>query len=656
MATATMGEPPPTSGRYEYLLQQVVQLNTDLHKTVALSQSLKAERDALKDLSDKLKQELQRAEDKCEKMHGILLAETEHKVASDRQHEALVHKWKAQLESKAREFEALQKQLAPPKDLDQLRMKIQDEVELPHRQRVQSLQMDIDKFREMFFNARRDYEILKTEHDQTIIDHGSEIESMVATHAIVVQDLKRKLEAAEEKAEDMSMVERVRKMEHDRENLLGENLKLRAELEQLRAAKNDLFHSAEVQATKLQGSLADLMLLRTNLELELKTNARQVQRQRDDLDKATIQREELEKKLRDFAADADRLRDQLRQKDLSLVDNQTLYNSKLRELRAEIDSEREKQAAYMDQVAHLQQSVEQLETAHAKSEKDWHTENVRLQTTSASDQASLKEALHQLEAKLSEKTLEVAGLHEELETRGQKLSVDLEQEQLKVQRLHGEKDSLQLKYTTTQELVAKLKAETLSWRAQLKEMDQEYRSLQAKHRAALQTQQDVQSELEQQKARMEFLEDDVAQLNKALVAEKELHGRTVQQLQQQLDESAAATLALRRSLQRDLKNSTSKLSHALAKAEKKRDAYKHKCLEVHERYKQALRDRDAFARDAQRLRDEHQAEVQHLLQQWNLAEQDKTQQVLASAAFKPDVKLDAFLAQVDQYTQGSPPM
>ncbi|RHY04460.1 hypothetical protein DYB25_010651, partial [Aphanomyces astaci] len=126
----------PPNGRYEYLLQQVVQLNTDLHKTVALSQSLKSERDSLQELTQRLKQDVMRCEERCEKMQEVLMTETEYKVQSDRKHEALMHKWKQQLEIKAREFEVLQKNLAPPKDLDQLRLAIQNEVELPHRQRV----------------------------------------------------------------------------------------------------------------------------------------------------------------------------------------------------------------------------------------------------------------------------------------------------------------------------------------------------------------------------------------------------------------------------------------------------------------------------------------------------------------------------------------
>ncbi|KDO28627.1 hypothetical protein SPRG_06482 [Saprolegnia parasitica CBS 223.65] len=656
--STTMAEPAAAPGRYEYLLQQVVQLNTDLHKTVAMSQSLKAERDSLQELSDKLKHELQRAEDKCEKMHAILLNETEHKVASDRKHEQLMHKWKQQLEAKAREFEALQKSLAPPKDLDQLRMKIQDDIELPHRQRVQSLQMDIEKYRDMFFHARRDYEILKTEHEQILMQHGSELESLMATHTILTQDLKRKLEVAEEKADDMTMVERVRKLDQERETILLENQKLRAELEQLRTAKHALFHASEAQATKLHASIAELTLARTNLELELKSLTRQNQRQTDDLEKSIIQRDELEKKLRDANDDAARARDQLKQKDLALLDNQTLYNTKLRELRLDVESEKnlfkDKETQYLDKMAHVQQAHDQLEAAYAKREKEWQIESARQQMAAASDRTHLAESLSQLEAKLSERNLEVAKLQEDLETRGQKLVLDLEQEKMKCQRLQGEKESLQLKFNTNQELVAKLKAETLTWRAQHKEMEQEYRTLQAKHRDALETQQELQSVLEQYKAKIEYLEDDVSQLTKSMQMEKEHYSRVHHQLQQQLDESVAAALSARRSLQHDLKTNVSKLSHALHRAEKKRDAYKQKCLEVHDRYKVAQKERDTLAIEAQRLKDDHQHEIQQILQQWHQAEHDKTQQFLASSLFKPDAKLDAFLAQVDQYAQASP--
>ncbi|RLO05095.1 hypothetical protein DYB28_005717 [Aphanomyces astaci] len=177
----------PPNGRYEYLLQQVVQLNTDLHKTVALSQSLKSERDSLQELTQRLKQDVMRCEERCEKMQEVLMTETEYKVQSDRKHEALMHKWKQQLEIKAREFEVLQKNLAPPKDLDQLRLAIQDE--------------------------------------------GHEIESTIATHMVLMNDLKRQLDAADDRAADMHTTDKLRRMELDKDTLVTENHKLRQELE-----------------------------------------------------------------------------------------------------------------------------------------------------------------------------------------------------------------------------------------------------------------------------------------------------------------------------------------------------------------------------------------------------------------------------------------
>ena len=70
------------------------------------------------------------------------------------------------MEQKAAEFDKLQANLAPPRDLDLLRMKIQEELEVPHQQKVSKLSADVEKYREMFYNVRREHELLKTEFEQ----------------------------------------------------------------------------------------------------------------------------------------------------------------------------------------------------------------------------------------------------------------------------------------------------------------------------------------------------------------------------------------------------------------------------------------------------------------------------------------------------------
>ncbi|RHZ02097.1 hypothetical protein DYB31_003262 [Aphanomyces astaci] len=208
-----------------------------------------------------------RCEERCEKMQEVLMTETEYKVQSDRKHEALMHKWKQQLEIKAREFEVLQKNLAPPKDLDQLRLAIQNEVELPHRQRVGTTTL---------FTA--------------------------------------------------------------------------AEL---------VISWTQADATKFATQMTDVLGKLTNVDLELKATARQ--------------------KLREATDDAMRLREQVKQKDLLLVDNHNLHSSK--ELRAELEADKvqfkQKQVDWMDQIASLQLALQQSEETFQKREKEWHLEQAK---------------------------------------------------------------------------------------------------------------------------------------------------------------------------------------------------------------------------------------------------------------------------------------
>ncbi|RHY90507.1 hypothetical protein DYB35_003999 [Aphanomyces astaci] len=413
-----------------------------------------------------------RCEERCEKMQEVLMTETEYKVQSDRKHEALMHKWKQQLEIKAREFEVLQKNLAPPKDLDQLRLAIQDE-----------------------------------------------------------------LDAADDRAADMHSTDKLRRMELDKETLVTENHKLRQELE-------------EADATKFATQMTDVLGKLTNVDLELKATARQ--------------------KLREATDDAMRLREQVKQKDLLLVDNHNLHSSKLRELRAELEADKvqfkQKQLDWMDQIASLQLALQQSDESFQKREKEWHLEQAK--------QVALQS--------------------------------------------HGD--------THTQHTTAALQAK--------------------------------------------YLEDDLVKLTDERTNDKQSFEKSQAHLQAQLDETLAASFNARRSLADEHKKVADKLTKSLVKAERKRDAYKEKCLQVHERYKAAAMAKEAAAVQLQQLKDQHHIEIQQFLTQWSHAEDsrlsgsmpgkpvvcwclDMTWQTISLIFhfFFQDMKLDSFLAEIDQYNQ-----
>jgi hypothetical protein len=137
-------------------------------------------------------------------------------IESDKKHEELIAKWKKQLELKAKAFENLQKTFAPPRDLDQLRMQIQDELEEPNRQRIEQLQQEIEKHREIAFGLRRECEIVKTEYEQFAVDQGNEMECLHATYEMKLNELKRKLEVADECVYAAQNSDAVRKLEQQR--------------------------------------------------------------------------------------------------------------------------------------------------------------------------------------------------------------------------------------------------------------------------------------------------------------------------------------------------------------------------------------------------------------------------------------------------------
>ena len=71
------------------------------------------------------------------------------KIEGDRATELLVSKWKVQLDERTKELEELQSKLVP-QDLDMLRIQVQEELELPHAQKVQDLEAQSRSYQQMF--------------------------------------------------------------------------------------------------------------------------------------------------------------------------------------------------------------------------------------------------------------------------------------------------------------------------------------------------------------------------------------------------------------------------------------------------------------------------------------------------------------------------
>ncbi|GMF09371.1 unnamed protein product [Phytophthora lilii] len=245
-------------------------------------------------------------------------------IESDRKHEELIAKWKKQLELKARAFESLQKKFAPPRDLEQLRIKIQEELEGPYQQRIDNLQDEVERHRQMSFDMRREFESLKTEYEQFSIDQGNEMECIHETYEVTLNDLRRKLKLAEETAANSQHAEEIRRLEQQREAAQIEMKALRDEVRDVREELQRVSEQSENEKSAHELRLADESTRNATLELDLKACSRERTRAKDECESIRSKWDHAQNKLLELASESEGLREQLKQKETLIF---TSHNS-----------------------------------------------------------------------------------------------------------------------------------------------------------------------------------------------------------------------------------------------------------------------------------------------------------------------------------------
>ena len=249
---------PASSSPYEVLLDQVTALQTDLSKTFAVCQQLRAENDSLSENYYRIKEDHTGLREKYSDTRRRFYDEQKIRMEVEQSHDSIVRSWKLQLDQKAQEFMELQQQMAPPRDLDLLRIKIQEEMEAPHQEKVTRLEREVGKYREMFYNVRREHELLRTEYEQFSVDQGKREESLHESHTIVVNQLRTKISEAQAAKDDTKHIDEIRRLERQVNECTVRIESLDAENEDLRRAK---------EAATVSRDQAHLKAGRENMEL-----------------------------------------------------------------------------------------------------------------------------------------------------------------------------------------------------------------------------------------------------------------------------------------------------------------------------------------------------------------------------------------------------
>ena len=114
------------------------------------------------------------------------------KFEAERQHEAFMERLKVQLSEKTQEFELIRDKLIPH-DIDQLRIKVQEELEVQHKAQLQVLENQLEQERNQHFTTKRNYERGKVEYEVLIQHQQQEIQTLRKDHEEIESDLRERI-------------------------------------------------------------------------------------------------------------------------------------------------------------------------------------------------------------------------------------------------------------------------------------------------------------------------------------------------------------------------------------------------------------------------------------------------------------------------------
>lgn len=172
-----------SSSQHAVLLSTVLELRGDMEKAMIKMAKMDEQNQALTANYQLLKDELVDTRRKYNEARENYLSTVEEKVEMERANEAFMDKIKIQLTEKTKEFESLRDKFAP-QDIDFIRIKVQEELEIPHRQKLQAMDKEVQKYKDEYFALRRELEKCKAEYEAYSQNQQREVSSIRDEHQV----------------------------------------------------------------------------------------------------------------------------------------------------------------------------------------------------------------------------------------------------------------------------------------------------------------------------------------------------------------------------------------------------------------------------------------------------------------------------------------
>jgi hypothetical protein len=353
---------------------------------------------------------------------------------------------KRQLNEKTKEFDLLRDKNSP-QDIDTIRIKVQEELEIPHREKLAKLQNELQEQKVITFKMKRDIEVAKTEFDLADRCHRMELGALKVQHEQVEKRLRDEIIKLQERE---FLPERDEQMMRMQEAQLSEMKhlidRLREEAVTMRQMRDDAVHAMEQSEARREETSIHLRARVATAESERLALEHRVAAVLTDADRRETALRVARHDEEQMSIQLDVARRHLSDLESKLANEIVEHTSELQDLKQRSEADRlelEQQLSSLSDRCHDRE--EHVRRAQrASSEVQMRAETVETELRKANQQISheLNRRIANLEMELAEeKALRKTAEYQSRQT-VEDLTTDVEVQRSELSRLQREKDVL----------------------------------------------------------------------------------------------------------------------------------------------------------------------------------------------------------------------
>lgn len=575
------------SNHYTSLIQTVTELKTSLEKATQKIKGLEEQNLSLSKNYQVVKDELIHTRQSYnESKEGYLTAVAE-KFQSQKQHDEFIENLKAQLLQRTREFEEVRDKLVPH-DIDQLRIKVQEELELQHKQELKVLELDVENQKEKFYALKREYDRSKAEYTTLIQNQQREIIALRMEKQNIEEHSRH--DSLTNISVDHSFSQRDEKLrtQTTKSNELNHyNELLKQELATVRQEKDTLVLQQEHWKQKLDNQMHSFKLKFATLESDKVASSERALRLGQELEKAQSQ-------VRNSKVTIEELQDQITQQTRLLQDKDKQYDTLKQDLKEQNESLQaqylqtqqegeEEKSLCMKQIAEREDQLRQLTRDCSELQMKQDLKEQELRRYHNQQVIEWKKKYTHMELEYSEQKTSVERSQEQYEVSSHQWSIEKENFTSELLRIKREKEVYMIKLRELENVLEQQRMKNVSFQ---QEFMKKFTMLEKQAREQQVYISSLEQAQEQHSIRLTSVEREKATLTDQLEEQRKEMEKKKSQFQSQIESFSPLFEERAEELKKQWKQ-------AIAKEKKRGDSYKAKALDAHDKMKTLIQTVDS---------------------------------------------------------------